>query len=276
MPLDTPETINIRSLVIEAPEKSWNLDPIRLLTDEDWDGIKQEFESRTNIILKSSFISKIKLLSPERLSIFDLSGILPEIKRNLEVFKSSFGGTHLSDTFNRLGYYSLISDSRFIFGKRAIELDIGREEKDTFKKDIREIGGMFSMVEPSFYFRMVNPEEPIESYFREHDWQIVKGQIKGVKESGNLFLMSRYAALARILFPDRFSELSISQKDLKDIYQGALSYKNEKIWPEFIQTAWALKILTADEVRVTDEGIQLINNPKSISEMESLPVVRRF
>lgn len=265
------KTINIKDLVIDEPRRSEDdLDPAKLLTDKDWVGIKDHFETLTGGDSDGDFVRGIdlaifaKLSSPQRLSMFDKYKYLERIKRELKKYKEE-------DLY--LGYLGLAASAKQLFSKEELNLETDEHFKK-FVKDEQHRRGQFSS--SSYFYRLVYPEVPLDSYTTEEYWQIIKKQVQDNKKRGDWWFVAYFSAITRLLFPDKFSEINLSNSDLQNIYQHLTFSKDTKSWYSFARVAWYLKILTADEVTVTDDGIQLIKHKTPFQENQQLPEVRRF
>lgn len=257
------DKINIRGLVIEEPLRGdGELAPEKLLTEEDWEDIKGSFEiPAIDSILFAA--SRVKLFAPQRLSNFGIDGRLEEVKEELKMNKESNTRIYLHLAASAKQLYGLSTDNNEKEGLR-------RSTQDT--TDISSFGRKLS-------FALLYPTEQVESYTTEDDWRRLKDYIKYFKDmvGGNSgYWVANLSTIAKILFPDRFSEINLTKGDLQRIYQEAADDHRKALWFDFIMLSWSLKTLTADEIKLTDNGIELINHPKPLFDIQPLPERRRF
>lgn len=265
MPIKSPEFINIKDLVIDEPERSGELDPLKLLNEQDWEEIKKIFEDTDDVFLTPGIASYLKLLAPKRLSTFKLGMNLNKVKEQLKITKK----------VNNFGVFLLLADAaKELYGRQAIDLNLNEYDKNQII-DVMRIVSYVTLFDMAHHFRLICPEVPINQYVTEEDWQKIKTEINENKERSH-WSTAYLASSARILFPEKFSELNITKDDLQRIYQACIDLKNIKGWENFTEIAWRLKILTADDIKVTEDGIELINHPKPLPETESLPEKRKF
>jgi len=109
----------------------------------------------------------------------------------------------------------------------------------------------------------------------EEDWDLIKAYCKAKVDLG--FMLSKYTAAVRLIFPERFAELELGEAEwqtMKDVYMD-IEHPREQV-----EMLSYLKILAADQVEVTDQGIELSNKPKFGLEAEQsyspLPEIRNF
>lgn len=265
------ESINIKNLLIEAPIREPDFNPDRFFTEEDWKDIgehlrSERFNSRPILL---EFASQVKLISPRRFSMLNID-YLEGVKENQKDWISN-------ETVSN--YLRLAACAKQLFGKGALDLEISDEDRFDIKERIREakeINSTYAYLDMASYFKIIFPEEPVETYITEDGWQLIKDIIKEDRDRHYWYSVAYSSAQTRLLFPKRFPELSISESDLQKIYRTLIFYYGIKEWNATIAMTWSLKILTADYLRVTDDGIELINHPKPLSESQPLPEKRRF
>ena len=137
-----------------------------------------------------------------------------------------------------------------------------------------------------------------ETEISKTDWQEMKGQLKSDRRNKNWQNFAYQAMSLKILFPDRVSELDLDDSALQGMkdalesdrqaidwwdqamrlkilfpdktaelgldsaWQGMkdqlVSYRQRNNWYGFADQAMSLNILAADEVKVTDQGLELI------------------
>lgn len=265
------EPINIRRLAIEEPlRSSWDkFDPVRLLTEEDWKEITRFSESALEISYKTELASEIKLIAPQKLSALRIDDYLERIRIALsDITNDNFYVSHLI----------LAVATKQLFQEKVISSSIDENRKQLIKVAVLQTNRPFHINDmfAAYYFKLLYPEESVTSLISKDKWQIIKDELQAYKKAGNWHNVSRYSTAARVILPNRFSELNVTQNDLQKIYGVATNHHRKKQWANFINCAWSLKILTADEVTVDDEGIHVINYPPALLNSQPLPLLRRF
>lgn len=266
--------MNIKGLVIDEPERAKSeLDPVALLIEDDWAEIKEQFEfyisqdQNAYFSYGLEFATSIKFIAPKRLSYLNIENYFERIKGHLKKHLKKGEKKHFFAS-----YLLNVALFRQLFGKEKSSIFYAQH-----KKIINEELGKRNKLDltPMVIRRLLFPEEEVKNYVTENYWEYIKNDIKQTRDTGNWGSISYLSSMARLLFPDRFSEIS-NQDDLVSIYQALIISKNRGKWSDFLPMAWHLKILSADEVKVTDEGIQLINHAPMIQDILSIPERRKF
>lgn len=273
------DTINIKNLIVEEPTNTpIELDLEKMLQEEDWEDIKERFEQtivtnreRLGTIFRNIyFAAELKLIAPQRLSILN-------VDQYLEMAQEELRSLNFPNSI--LAFY-FASEAKQLYGKDKLDINISETDKDKWRHEIEDHKGTINgYINSILTFRILQPQESVESYVSEDGWKKIKTAIESKEGSAFLHNIAFFSVVARLLYPNRFSELNINQGDLRSIYENILQAKERKNWDLFAELAWCLKILTADDVRVTDDGIKLINQPKPskpLSVAEALPERRKF
>lgn len=275
----TPESINIKHLAIDSPPLAERFEPENLLTESDWEELKRHVEKIPTLFDKIDILARIKLISPQRIPEFAVEKYLDKANHELELFVYGFKRYYTEDRADRERFIDLASRARQVFNDDlAIVLD--ESDRRLAKEDIKEYEGQGKFVKAhanfSHHFKMIFPEEPVESYVSEEGWRKIKEHIESERAAGSWYWVVHLATDARLLFPKRFSELGIDREILQKVRDLVILSHIKKAFGPFTLFAWHLKILTADDVRVTDAGIELIKHPKFTQESPTLPERRKF
>jgi hypothetical protein len=85
-----------------------------------------------------------------------------------------------------------------------------------------------------------------------------------------------YIILAKTLFPEK--EIKLPNYTTSLVTSALDGYRTTKSWESFLELAYAATIVSADQVRITRSGLELISNnlTKEVSPQSSLPPIERF
>lgn len=269
------ESINIKGLAIEEPRKTLDLDPEHLITEEFWAEIKsflEDFAPNEVSIDRIEVASQIKLIAPNRFSTLNLGGYLKMIQSQLNGLRLLPTEESTSGILGYMAYFRLAAAALQLFGRKTLNIEIAEAEKKRFKEIVKREGSILSTIN----FRVVYPKELAESFASDEYWQKEKGYIEEVREKKLWGYLAYAAASARLVSPERFAEINLNEKELQNILYAVGDAMSMDLFVSFADFAWSLKILTADEVRVTDNGIELIKHPSPLPEIQTLPEIRRF
>lgn len=263
MLIDTERGVNIKELTIEEPKsRSLDLDLTELLTDEDWEDISQYFDNMhpEDILARLNLAARVRLIAPQKLSMFHTP--LDQVQAELNRYKGRI---------NYKDYLYAAAAAKQLYGKEALNLDIDAADKNNITSLLKTDRESDSKVD----FKIIFPEVPTNQYTKEGDWQRLKTQIQANKNR-YWYWATVYSAIARLLFPTRFPEANITSYDLIKMYPEIIRIRRIRAWDFFLTGAKSLKILTADEIKLTDNGIELINRPFLLPKTQPLPEIRRF
>lgn len=278
MSVDTKEQgINIKDLVLEEPERRVDeFDPAKILSDDDWEEIAEteELYLFPHLNQKTELLSLIKLVAPEKLAMFDLSRHLARVNEFLR--KSRTQGSTEVGIFHQKDFFSVAANAVQIFSRKELNLNIDQKDKDIFIKDAEKYSLNINFFHDSVRaFRLICPEVAVENYFIDSDWEFIKDSVDHSTAIEGWYWKVKDMALGRLLYPKRFSEFNVDF-NLQSIERELINFKREDSWQDFFRLAGSLKIVMADVVRITKDGIQLINNPSPLPKTQPLPEVRRF
>lgn len=110
-----------------------------------------------------------------------------------------------------------------------------------------------------------DPEEGIS----DDDWMEMKQAFETLKE-GDWEAVTDQAICLKIIFPNRVSELNLDEEASQGIKQK-LKTERGRDWWNFSGIAMRLKILAAKEVRITDNGLELVMPEKKGFQKEEKP-----
>jgi len=79
----------------------------------------------------------------------------------------------------------------------------------------------------------------------------------------------------RILFPDKISEFNLDDITWEGMKDQLDTHRNNNHWKYFADHARCLKILAADEIEVTDQGLKVVMSKKDFKQEKSKRPVRK-
>ena len=143
---------------------------------------------------------------------------------------------------------------RELFPERFDELQIDNHEVEILEDhcDYCDRGAWFVATISAANFKILFPDK-VKSLKLEYKWKNMLGEYYRMDQDQ----IARQAVNLKILFPDKASELGLEDKwkELKGEYLKAC--QNERWW-EVARLAAELKILAAKEIRITDQGVELV------------------
>ena len=133
------------------------------------------------------------------------------------------------------------------------------------------------------YFLIIFPERRNELSLTNTDWENLKREYKQWQVDKNWGSVSWTLKDARILFPERFKELSITPSLINEMKKFWRQYLNEEYIDQYgsryaITFAHNLQIITAEEIKFTDHGLELVmSKPKpKLDKIPPQPEIRKF
>jgi len=261
-----PDRINIHELTVEEPEKQEGLpfDPERDITEKGWNYLKSEFESQHdgNLWFFSYTASQLKILDP----LFDLR-ITPEI---WESFGDSLNAIRHHTVKNWDNFSATAARMKIIDNDKNLNINQNdwrsmQQKLDKLRK--QRLWGAFAVHAASM--KILDPRIDFKV-----DEETRRDMIKEIKnETTFASIFAEHAAAMKILGiafeVDKFF-WRMMQEELKEEQAQGKS---------FSKLAVDMKILVAEEVEVTDKGLE-ITMPKPKEDLKQgiqhLPEVKQF
>ena len=257
-----PDRINIHELTIEEPEKQSELpfDPERDITKQDWEVMRLCLEhSRKNNTWSdfSAYAARMKILDPTQDLNLDQTawqGMEDEFK------KQSFNPQRLT---------SNAADMKVLDPKRDLNLDQTawtkmRRELENWRS--KNDWGMFSWQASNM--KIIDPK--INLKLDQAAWQGMEKQLEEYRRSNNWTSFFLQASRMKILDP------KIDLKLDQTAWQGARDElevdRRQFMMQGFDSLAKCMKILVAERVDVTDQGLE-ITMPKREKPLTSVPPI---
>lgn len=273
MPGFNPDNINIHDLTVEEPEKESNLafDVERDITTETWKAMDRELRVFKQDKDWYKFLwlgARMKALKPDIDIHFDeeTSQLLTEeLKRcwkedNVDYFSDEACNMKVIDP------QMDISPVKEVWGKMTATLK-------HYKTDITQ---WRKFIEQAMRMKVIDPQTDIQ---RDEDIEdFGRDVVQKSRTRSEWFWFSKEAMEVKILDPK--ADLKISQKEwaeMKKYLNNFLLAEHHVSWWNFSTMAMAMKILAAEEVKVTDEGLEInMKKPNLSSESPELPEQRKF
>lgn len=271
------ERINIHELTVDEPERQSELlfDPERDLTKEDWQMIKDDLEKSRRVEDWASFLSTavhIKILNPQ----FDL-GI---DQKAWEGMRNMLNAWKENATFeNRWEVFlSRSADMKILDPTLDLNLDQAdwQRIRDILKKTV--IWDIFSR--RAVEVRLLDHDYDLN--LDQNDWRDIQDTLKKYRRDKNWGYFCSHAANVKIL--DSKIDLGLDKeawqgmRDKLEWYRERCKNGNESLGV-FSDHAREMKILAAEEVKVTDKGLE-INMRKdkkdTLSDVLPMPEAKQF
>jgi len=83
----------------------------------------------------------------------------------------------------------------------------------------------------------------------------------------------------KVLFPEKASTLSPDKTAWQGMKEQLTGYRARKEWPQFFLHAMRMKTLVAEEVKITDKGLEIImqkEKPEFEEKTPPMPQRRKF
>lgn len=308
----SPNRINIKDLVIEEPQKGsvLNFDPEWDISAKYWNGIFNYLEwakERKNWAEYLELARHVALLSPQRINQLTIDQetsdeMADRLKEEMKISNRTIirfiDGMELFEVLSTLDLlypdiHQTIMESIEELPVRweVLGIDIEKNknvllyDKSTFKKtNDFYLGEVLTAGAISRMYSLQDFEDPVLGFRKLFDqdlWKETEEYFHNIESQKNFFEYAKIAASSRIIYPQEFSSLKLSKafwdkaySEIRDTqYVSILNTNN------YFEFALYMKILAAEEVRVTDQGINIVmHKPKdTFSEVKSkLPEIRRF
>ena len=281
MPGFNPENINIHDLTIEEPEKESELlfDVERDITEQEWQKMKKELADRKRGSLHTFLeeAMKMKIIFPERADELTLDDEIWNMAKKLP-----------KSTEDKGSFAAILMELKVLFPERMEEIELDNRKLESMGKELNRLKENIIFTQnysASTFFafatrmKVVFPEEfdklklldPIEDIT-----QSMKGYLKEKRQLKDWQTFLPAAVNFKILYPENVDELNLDTVFWKEI-KSEMHKTHRRGW-EISDFASALKILAAEEVGVTDKGLEVNMRKSDSAEPQSieLPEQRKF
>ncbi len=297
-----PEKINIKNLSTEGLEEKTgpSFDPEKEITEEDWRHIKERIENFPveKYLDTLNLLAEVALLLPNRKTELNLSDdLFFKVQNETKQARapSSFQwGRVLSEAF---AVRILYPDKELELNSELYHFAINRNLSDLSSEDLAVHG----IVRLALESKVVFPEKDCDVIQRvlisNHDWEVIKTALEKLAKKEFYRDYFYFAANAKLLWPERFSEIVVTQNmwdGMKDylnkvragkkgvlngagLIGGAISDSN---WITFVKCALSMKILAAERAYLTDKGQIVIDMGERKLDINQkippMPEIRKF
>jgi hypothetical protein len=298
------QKLNIKDLAIGDPKREWTpqFDPDKELGQKVWEKIEDDL----NVAISRNsgwasvfeILSVIKMVKPEKVADIDLGVSAVDMAlRSLEIERVGAGNT--TNTLRKIAIINILFPNE----KHRIYEDTGdyRKERGRFESRVRKIS-KGDLNEPEFKnfsteirdIKIAFPEDPPGIKILAKSYGKLTDVLTEFKSRHKWSEYVDLAATLRILFPDNFNEI----KPTEDMWTDAMSdfrfdvvnfelaeklndnsvlYSALKRRYKFLSTAMNLKILSAGNMTVKDQGLEFVATQpeQGVFSKEPAPVPTR-
>lgn len=278
------EKIDIKKLAVEEPEKKSEIkvsfDPEKEITNEDWERMKENLKNRRGDNWPNFFIRavEIKLLFPDRTAELRLDD-----ERVLGAMKEGLGKYRQKNKWWQFSEAAM--EAKILFPERAAELGLDEQARKEMKKKLdhyKENKSWGEFAEQAMRVKIVFPHKASELGLTEEFWKNQKKRLERPRRNRYLYWggdFAERAAVMKILFPERVPELGLNKETWEGMEGYLVERRNHGQLANFSKQAINMKILAAEEVKVSDNGLEIImskEKPKLGKETPPLPETRKF
>jgi len=164
-------------------------------------------------------------------------------------------GVLKSGIYNDAFVMSFSSRFKNIFPKQSSEFDF-EQYWDEFVNVVREYEGKGNFFCEACNLKILFPTKFVQLEFDQEILQKARDSASSEKDAG-IWMFAYYMSRMRIAFPEMYEEVGISSDDWQAMKERIALYKREGYGNMFLMAA-SMKILAAEEVRVGDNGLELI------------------
>ena len=291
--MSNPERINIKDLTLEEPEKKkesgLSFDPERDITEEDWDRMKHEFDKIQEKIQGhihtvpdlygfSVLGYSMKILFTDRLPEGNINDFMGEIfAADLKYEPDT--GMYSDEFLSFLMHMAILSPqklrdemAKYNMGKFTIS-SLEARLIDGRRNDWHKFSRYAIMV------KIIFPKEETGVDFSQEDWRGMKDWLDQNQKMSDLRTVVKHLVAMKILFPDRFHEIDVEAIIWKSFDKRLTKERVVYMLPAFAELAAYLKLLAAEEIKITDQGLEVImqkEKPEFKKETPPMPQTRKF
>ncbi|MDO8618639.1 MAG: hypothetical protein Q7R49_01700 [Candidatus Daviesbacteria bacterium] len=263
------DNTNIKDLNIEEPAKRVEPSPLdqilSSLTEEEWKGIVGSVSpSDTEAILV------LKILSPKRM----------EEKVNTPGFNIP---RHFSQVlkYKEQEVWSVFAENtaylKLAFPDKISELGVDNQTWGNMLVNLAaNPGGVVERtLRMTYYMYLISPSKAKDLELAENE-NLFKSTAQFTRKN----VGSRWwFAVYKTLFPEKYREIALTKDELKQDYNLMENWRKSERWSRFLAAAANLRILEADEVKVTEQGMEIIDKAPEVnleSTIPPIPETRKF
>lgn len=282
--------INIKELTISQPPEKVNLlgGDLDLVTDEDFENMVEVLGIRWETYWPAgsdaiNMAADMKLACPNRFSKLEFGkdpDIFNKLTAILEKRKGRIRGLEFQfDTSGLLGSYARCM--KILYPNRFAELGLETEGWQMMRNDFDQLRVWVQIV-TNVDALIAFPNKREEIVPNNMHREILLREIRPKEEQKKPQKVNMPASLFRILFPEEYPSIWNVYLDRESVLQELDNvreeFKTDRSWWSFAAAAKDAKILLADEVSITPEGLKIVmpGDIKFTDDKFDLPIRRSF
>jgi hypothetical protein len=266
--------IDIKGLSLEAPEKDRKLefDPDKEFTFQEWQNTAEEFRNswknrkpEDNVVVLSWGLPALKTFRPDLadplLTDEVAIGLFHELDKMAE-------GHHWVAFSERAVFLKILFPDRVIISpdSKARVRTAALEEQDTFKA--AQLGASL---------RILFPEDQFPKGLDQR-WQKFASKADKDLEQVNMYSAVKYLANMKIMYPERFKDLSITPSRWQNLVSELHRTKSGNLYGSYAGAILDGTIVVAEDIKVSDKGLELALPHSEVASVTKpgLPQTRNF
>ena len=273
MVVDTEPEINIKDLVLDEPPKEYRpFDPETNLTSQDWTTMTRALQKKGEMALDPlkpedlaveffALATQVKLVDPQK---FELILNIQDYWRRMD------GLLHFFNLSFRKGVPRFYN-SKVLFPTRSTNFGVdGLNDVWRAPGPSMSPGGWHESLLHLMELKVAKPSYVSESVISSWDWDHLISLAQSnlsTNQANQLENAVEILAAIKVLSPSQLNHLNVSQV-VQTVVEHLPQIRGLGIETLF-RTAAALKILSAKEVKVTDQGLEI---PKAVTTQPRLAV----
>ncbi len=268
--------IDVTHLAIDQPEKvRLEFDAAREVSDQDWADWTGEFSrinQKENTRHQADLAVGMKLLRPEK---YQPSWLPEGVVDNMMEYLTEAQGKGDWDA-----YSGILADLKIILpdvvAKHAVSGALDAETYDKIGESLDLARGMEQwerFLQRSKEWKILFGESPPLAY---NDQQKIKDYYEQLRNGEEWYMIALVAADIKLSYPELFDDLGFGA-EWAGIRKGLAAHRKMYNHLSVVDILQSMKILAADKIEVTPQGLKFINEPHLTSEQtKNLPEQRKF
>jgi len=268
-----PDRINIHELTVEEPEKPSELpfDPERDITEEDWGNMKNSLRKQSVDIAYHAL--NLEIITP---------GVVRELAlNNVDWQRMKVKLDLVREAKNPSAFAEEATAMKILFPERSNELNLDEEIwtmlNDHLNKVYRKGNHWYDFSHLAVEMLILFPHRAVELNLNKEAWKGIHGELLRCVPDGDSFYIS--AKNMKLLFPSNMNELVLDKKIWDALKRGLKDRKKWGDWAGFSSRVMAMKILAAEEVKITEKGIEInmhVHKEGITTEIPPTPETKQF
>jgi hypothetical protein len=273
MPGFNPDKINIHELAIEDPEKQAELpfDVERDITPEDWEGMENGLQKIRNWDRddKWGYFSHHAMCMKILDSNIDL-GLDQDSRDGLIQHLRTWDSIDTNLKWSNLPGQAVCG--KILYPDMDLGFDANSWQEMSKKLQVRrERGSWDDFADYAMEIKILNPKMDIK--LSENDWEGMENILEDFRRKGLWGSFADHAQAMKILNPN--VELNLDRAAWQGMRMALEKSREEGQkfeWRGFSSLAFAMKIIAAEKVEITDEGLRLTMPEKKSLQSETPPI----